>query len=348
MRRLLNVVLVLGLCVALGMAFAVVLQPGDNVLVTCPNSLVSTVQPNSINSFCATNEPTTVPTDTPVVCPSNDFWHFPACGHEHGDAPPAWVMSSAYPASFTWVGNTPNENLLSFKHSAFKGFSGTLNGVDVYLIAHFDVNPGGHASRFHSFQFWMRDPSGGVSYIAGWMDFGTQNTTQTSPNILHFGCGENTNLRPVIEVNVQVCPDGSKPTQGLSFETWYNAPSGHLGQAGWMPDLGLSSSPTYYDGGDPTNPSTWTPTGGLNLTRRLEVAWYAFRDNHRGVFYSTQFGKIVSGPNDPICGTPYTVGTRTYTQVCIQEFIAPTAQTIQYPGNNFQHTFSPIGINLPN
>jgi len=288
------------------------------------------------------------PTATVVTLGCDSPWHLPALGHEHGDAPSAWLAAAGITPCMTWAGNTPNENLISTKHSAFKGFAGTLNGVQLYVLVHFDSNPGGEASCFHSFQTWLKDASGGISSISGWMWFGCAGL-QTGPNIARYGC-DDTALRPVILVNVQSCGTltTATPAPRLSFDTWYPQSAGYLGHAGWYPDMGLSASPTYYAGGVASDPSTWIPTGSLNLTRRIEFSWYANRSTQRGAFTATQFGQIVSGPADPICGTPITIAGRTYTQVCLSEFIAPTLTTIQFPNNNFQETYASLGINLPN
>lgn len=289
---------------------------------------------------------TATPSATPPGCCATVF-HLPGAGHEHGRQPPDWLTQAGYTPSFTWPGNTPNENSISTKHSAFKGFAGTLNGVQIYVLMHLDTNPGGEASCFHSFQSWEKDAQGGVSSISGWLYFGCKGA-QTGPTLARYGC-DDTGVRPVMLVNVQSCGSGSLATPApLAFDTWYGAPAGYLGQAGWYPDLGLSASPTYYAGGVATDPSTWIPTGSLNLTRRLEFSWYANRSTQRGAFFATQFGQIVSGPSDPVCGTPITIAGRTYIQVCLSEFIAPTLTTIQFPNNNFQETYAATGINLPN
>jgi hypothetical protein len=270
----------------------------------------------------------------------NLHWQ-PPSDHEHGDAPPAWVLAAGYSPSFTHAANTPNENHLPYKHTGFKGYSARLNGVDVYVIMHLDTNPSGHTSRFHSYQFWMRDPSGGVSHMHGWLDFGGDDLTQTGPNLRRIRC-DDTGVRPIIAVNDQSC---GGPIQ---FESWYSRAAGHRGQAGWMPDFGFNTSANYYTGGDPTDPATWVGTGGLNLVRRFEVAWYADRSNLRGTFWSDQFGRLMSGPNDSRCGTTYTVGTRSYTVLCLEQFIAPTAVTLSFPGNALQKTYPGPEVRLPN
>jgi hypothetical protein len=104
----------------------------------------------------------------------------------------------------------------------------------------------------------------------------------------------------------------------------------------------------YYAGGDPADPNSWAPTGDLNSTRRIEAAWYADRSARRGTFWATQFGDIVSGPNDPLCGAERSYGERTYTLLCLEQYIAPTMSSVTFPGNAEQFTYADDGVALPN
>lgn len=353
----------------------VTLNPGDSLTVNCSTSLAGSFATNLAALSCATAEatPTAPPTSTATVTPSPTAtntpvaptstptatatphahtglcgesmatWHPPVVNgcqtkHEHGDAPPDWVNSSPWPAMFDHPGNTPNENVL--KHTSFKGFTARFNNVDLYVIQHLDTNPSGHSSRFHSYQMWARDASGALSHWDGWMDFGDDE--MAGPQIQRFHCDDPDGVRPVMAVNSQQCPGP------LRFENWYPRAGGYLGQAGWMPDFGFNTSANYFFGGDPAVPSTWVPTGGMNGTRRIEVAWYANRSSQRGTFYATNFGQLVSGPNDPACGTTKTVGGRTYPVTCIEQRIAPTLNTIQFPNNAVQKTYDMTGVVNPN
>ena len=77
--------------------------------------------------------------------------------HEHGDAPPEWVLAynrtsgigeagTGRPA-YEHVAGTPNENGHDagawWKHTAFKGWAGRFQNVDWYGIFHLDFNPVG-------------------------------------------------------------------------------------------------------------------------------------------------------------------------------------------------------------
>lgn len=275
-------------------------------------------------------------------------WHAPmigtcATGHEHGDAPPAWVVASRWMPMFEHPGNTPGENVL--KHTSFNAFSMTDDGVDLYVIIHLDTNPNGHTSRFHSYQAWARDSTGAVSYWDLWADFGVGNNTEGQVRPGDNCPGGSGGVRPIITVNYQSCP-------GLTFETWYS----RAGATAWGWDFGFSTSPNYYAGptpgtrtsGDLANLANWLATGQPNTTRRIEAAFYADRSDQRGDFYSTQWGEVVGGPGDPRCGQPRTFGARTYTTLCIAQYIAPSLGSFQFPGNAVQKQFPGQGVQNPN
>ena len=125
------------------------------------------------------------------------------------------------------------------------------------------------------------------------------------------------------------------------------------GNGGWAPDFGFNINPNFYAGGDPANPATWAATGGVrNLERRIEFAWYlggdGIRPAPRGEFWATQWGDVVSGPADPLCGTQRTYGERSYTVACLRQYIAPTLQPMTFPGNSEQVRFAGDGVTLPN
>lgn len=265
-----------------------------------------------------------------------------ATGHDHGDAPPAWVNGSRWMPMFQHAGNTPNENVL--KHTSFKGFTLRNGSTDIYIIAHLDSHPQGQQTRFHSYQAWARDGSGAVSHWDLWLDFGQGDNAL--PNIRPVdSCGTTQSIRPIIQVNYPECP--------LVLENWYS----RAGTPLWGWDFGFNLKSQYYNGpkqgqsspADLNRISEWLPTGQINDIRRIEYSWYASRSNQRGTFYSTQWGNIVSGPNDPQCGTTRTVGGKAYTVLCIEEYIAPSFNTdIKFPGNAEQTQYDIPGVILPN
>ena len=278
-------------------------------------------------------------------------WHGPTgpggCfyGHEHGDAPPVWVANFEVPPMFNHGANTPNENVL--KHTAFKGFVLSNDGTTIYALMHLDSHPNGQATRFHSVQVWALDGAGNISYFDHWLDYGQGNNT--GPNTRPAdSCGTQQSIRPIIQVNYPQCP--------IVFENWYSATN-----IAWSWDFGVNLNPQYYNGPsigvssstDLNDYATWLPTGNLNATRRIEAAWYKDRADFSNApydvwFYATQFGELVNGPTDPICGTQRQVGTRSYTVLCARQYIASTLTGMQFPGNAIQKTYPVQGVVLPN
>jgi hypothetical protein len=321
------------------------------------------IAPTSTPEPVATN---TVSPPTPTPTPTQDhsghdealYWHAPAAHmvagimatvHEHGDAPPDWVLGYNRTAgigeagtgrpAYEHVAGTPNENGHDagawWKHTAFKGWAGRFQNVDWYGIFHLDFNPSGHPSRFHSYQMWLRDGTGAVSYMHGWLDFGVGNST--GPQVV-VTCGNDSGIRPIMKVNSNTCPANQ-----ITFENWYDNNGG-----AWGLDFGFNINANYRAGGDPANPASWSAIGLKNLTRRIEFAWYPERSSQRGEFWADQFGRTMSGPNDARCGTQQAVGTRSYTVVCLKQYIAPSLTAIRFPGNAIQRVFDGAGVQLPN
>lgn len=307
--------------------------------------LVPTVTPTPVIP------PTATPAaGTPTAIPDNSsaMWHAPGAhgdiaAHEHGDPSPQWLLDAGYVPSFNHVANTPNENALAHKHTAMKGWANEFGSgaklVQWYAIFHMDFNPGGHVSRFHSYQLWFRDVTGAVSHMHGWVGFGQDNNT--GPNLI-IACVDDDPIRPIMLPRVQNCP--------FHFENWYSL----AGQADWMPDFGFNVNSNFYAGGDPAVPATWSSINGgaaNNLTRRVEIAWYANRSTQRGDFWTTQFGDSIDGPTDPNCDGLHTrkYGTKTYTLLCLKQTIAPSLPTVEFPANSVQRIFDGGSVvKLPN
>ncbi len=356
--------IVVGVAAAQSFTHVLNLSKGQTAYVTCDGAqrlrvdrqgeLIALLSCGRAEQAQPTATPTVPPTEptataTPVQPPppgdmTDMAWHAPAAHgdrpfHEHGDSVPQWVTSAGYAPVFGHLGGTPGENLPFWKHTAFKQWQGRFNGQDWFGVFHLDFNPAGHVSRFHSYQLWVRDSSGAVSSISGWLDFGQGNNT--GPNLLP-SCGNDSGVRPIMNPTRPGCP--------IQFESWY-AQAG--GSGGWAPDFGFNINPNFYAGGDPANPATWTPTGGVrNVERRIEFAWYlggsGIRPSPRGEFYATQWGDIVGGSADPVCGTQRTYGDRSYTVLCLRQYVAPTVQPMTFPGNAVQRTFDSTGVVLPN
>jgi hypothetical protein len=269
-------------------------------------------------------------------------WHPPVVngcetGHEHGDAPPQWIYDAGYDPMFHGHFNTsPAEN--AAKHAAMKGFATTLKGVDVYFRLHAASNVLDRSARFHSYEIWARDPQGGVSHWQGWYNTGDPVTDRIPRRR-----GVEPSQRPIMLVVDQTAWD-----QGIRCEQWY------FFSAGWSWDIGwtiCNSTTLFYPGeNNQQDPSNWrlAPDGGTGTTRRLEAAWYASRPHPTGTFYATQFGEIVSGPNDPRCSATSVQYGVTYQNVCLEQYIAPTMPQVSFPDNAVQKQFDDTGVDVPN
>lgn len=338
---------------ALGQAAAYVCTPsgdGNAFAVACAVAPVATATPIPATPIPPTATPLPPvatatplpPTATPGMDMADMTWHAPGAhgtrpAHEHGDAPPSWVYAAGYNPMFIHDGGTMGENVADWKHTGFKGWAGKFtDGQEWYGIFHLDVNPAGQNTRFHSYQLWIKDLTGAVSYFHGWLDFGVGNSTGPQKVVV---CATDSGTRPIIMVNKAGCAP--------RFENWYaRAGASEYG----APDIGFNVNPNYYDG-DPAQPATWRPINGAanNLNRRIEFAWYSNRSPLRGDIWTDQFGRLMSGPGDARCGTQVAVGDKTYTVACIKQVVQPTLKTIQYPGNSVQRTFPGAGtVVLPN
>jgi hypothetical protein len=321
---------------------------GDQLLLECTTSVgdAATVPGDpamAAHHLAAATASEPLPA-APLPDDADSLWHPPGAhgdrpAHEHGDAPPAWLTDAGFHVGFSHAHGTPNENVPYWKHTGFKGWAGRFGDVEWYGLFHLDVNPGGHGGRFHSYQLWLRDASGAISHFSGWMDFGQD--AQTGANKV-VSCDTESFVRPVILVNA------AGECQAIRFENWYAAAAG---SGPWAPDIGFNIAPSYRDGGDPADPSTWMPIDGHvhHLTRRIEFAWYAHRSPLRGAFWADQWGRPVAGPDDPWCADVRTIGDRTYDVLCAEQYIAPTLPSITFPGNAEQRTFAGDGVvTLPN
>lgn len=270
---------------------------------------------------------------------SNEEWHGPTIdgcfiGHEHGDSPPVWVINSKWKPTFNHPANTPDENV--HKHSSFKAFNffNRHAGQEVYVIAHLDTNPLGHTSRFHSYKVWMKDTVGNISHWQGWMDFGGDDAVDR-PNVRV--CSGADSFVPIMAVNKVGCP--------IRLESWYSRPGG---SGGWSWDFSFDLKANYYTDGNPAEPSTWKPTGDLNDLRHLKLNWYDFRSSYKGVFWTNQWGDLVTGPSDPICGTTKKFGSKEFKILCLEQYIAKTAKSFDFYDNTMEKIYPMEGVGLPN
>jgi hypothetical protein len=100
---------------------------------------------------------------------SHAAWH-PPTDHEHGDAPPQWVLDSS------WQPFTQSRE----SHRGYKGVLGRMaNGVESYLIAHIISTAEARSHGDHDYQVWVKEPDGTVSH------WGRAGATDTS--VLDYG-----------------------------------------------------------------------------------------------------------------------------------------------------------------
>ncbi len=272
-------------------------------------------------------------------------------GHEHGDNPnPAG--SPFAPLVFSGDEATPNEN--HHKHNGYKVFYIHRSNPnsrqptsdpcdDVRVRIHMDVTPFERTGQYHSFEAAVAHCANGqmdVSYIQGWVDFGTVLRVSTRE-------GGDPGIRPM-----KFAPSGSDyASNGLNiWEVWYGR-SGVGLDMGWL----MGEVPTLsHDGADPQNPATWNWTGGTGRVRKIEnFNFYGWRETRRGEFWTDPFGRSVD-PNSAAC--------RDATVQCMRQYISPlfgrgSADQIifnlQYnftndvTGVRFPDTFPAAGAHLP-
>jgi hypothetical protein len=292
-------------------------------------------------------------------------WHPPVdprtgCtyGHEHGDAPPAWVQSAGYSVGFDHAGGFHGNTSVAentTKHSGMKGFLADFTDYNggtqqAYFRVHIASNPLDRSARYHSYEVFMRDAAGGVSHWQGWFNSGDPKTDR----VVYNGAND-PGRRPIVLVQ----DESTFPK--VKNEHWYMRAT-----APWNWDFAWTvDATTFHDGeetGD-TGAASWKPTGRLGTVRRFEPAWYGpdskiapARTNAApkgGIFFATQFGEIVSGPTAPRCSGSTTMYGTTYRNECLPQFIATTARAVEHlvPGGTPRERVFPgigLGVKIPN
>ncbi|NWG18560.1 MAG: carboxypeptidase regulatory-like domain-containing protein [Chloroflexi bacterium] len=271
----------------------------------------------------------------PAVDPVTGCWY----GHEHG-ADPNPPGSPFQPLVFSGDEATPNENF--YKHNGYKVFyihrsnpnspEPTADPCDdIRLRIHMDVTPRERVGQYHSFEAAIAHCANGqldVSYIQGWVDFGTvvsKSTRNGDPGI-----------RPM-----KFAPDAQEFQQyGLNiWEVWYGRTGLGL-DMGWL----MGEVPTlHHDGSVPDNPSSWNWTGGEGRVRKVEnFNFYGWRETRRGEFWTDQFGNGVDS-NSAFCKDP--------NNKCLRQYISPlfgTTRNDQIVFNlAYNNTFDTTGVRFP-
>lgn len=138
-----------------------------------------------------------------VAADVGEGYHAPTT-HEHGDAPPQWVLDSGH-APFTQTRES---------HTGYKGvYDVSPGGAESYLITHILSTAAARSHGDHDYQLWLRSPNTGeILYYEGVLDFGNPPRLRTV----------DTGQRPIIlSVNDGGC------------ETWYSRPGALVMDVGW-------------------------------------------------------------------------------------------------------------------
>lgn len=277
-------------------------------------------------------------------------------GHEHGDNAPTWLVKSEFRLGFDQTGGfmaNTSEYENSVKHVGMKGFAATIKGVEVYARVHLASNVLDRSSRYHSYELFLKDPSGGVSHFQGWLDTGDpirdriayRDTTAEDK-------GKDPGTRPIVwAATKQACLiDQTWCIELWAMRTW-----------GWGPDLiwGINDATTFYQEGEENSEDVrrWNKSGGLGTDRSLTVTIYrepaelekrGVKEIPVGEVWATQFGEIVSGPLDPKCSQKSVKFGQVYPNICLRNYISATLPQITGVGNTAQKQFEAIGVRLPN
>lgn len=231
------------------------LAAGESLHVTCETDMTGSGDAEHFMIECAeaTEEPGTSGYHEPG---SHDGLN----GHEHGDAPPQWVLDS---------GNAPFTQDRE-SHTGYKGvYAVSPTGVESYLITHIVSTQMARNHGDHDYQFWVRDPeTGQVDYIAGVLDFGNPPPLRTS----------DTGERPII-LSVG---DGN-------CETWYTRPGSAVFDLGWT----ICGRYQSFDGTVLGGEGTFRTMDWVIPCSRLP-AGHVLRDNCRSEFGVQRISWIVN------------------------------------------------------
>lgn len=276
-----------------------------------------TLTPARTATVTATATPTATPSGHPNYC------HAPTT-HTHFDCEPQWVTNyiTANPQIFggqTRViyggdeASSPAENTM--KHNCFKGHLLRYiapNGLtgEVYHRNHACSNPMDRASQPHSQETYIRDTSGGVSFLQGHYDTGDPETRRIC---IHLE-PQHPNTRPVIFVTCQADLDA-----GIYDEQWYY-------QIGFGADVSyrIGHATTIYQPGENATAhdmSTWylNPHGTLGLWPT--ISWFIYRIPW-------------AQPDGAFCATPQRVIVPCGTSGSLPQYFAPTLWADINPATN--------------
>lgn len=341
--------------------------------VTPTATATATAQPTPT----VTTAPTSAPTSAPSATPGHidmalgkcgepmDRWHAAVIGtcetgHEHGDAPPDWVLNSGYlPLFMHAMGTGPAEN--SLKHACMKGYSESgPGGTQWYLIHHGCSMPFDRLSRFHSWQLWIREANTNISYLSGWVDYGDPKHIDDGGNRAPSSQFDEFHNNQLLFKGIMRIDTRPQPV----CEQWYSSVGGpNPNTSYWYPDfawLACGSVTAYTDnerryargerpaGYDPYNPSSWVLTGALGFDRQVDISIYADRisDKRGRTFVHDQFGEEMASLSDPRCGQMVTGPDGvSYARQCVENKVSATLGTLK---DIVRRDYFAPGVQAPN
>jgi len=331
-----------------------------------------TLSPTTVPTSTLSPTPTTAHSDGTTTTASMQFWHSPGAHdslnvHEHGDAPPTWAndfsqKNFGHPVILGGDEATPNENTM--KHQAYKGFTMTASGVELYIRHHSQSNPHGRSAPFHSYEVYAKDGSGNVSFWQGHMFYGYPERRDQRMARHNEEGGYDTLNGITWPGRSQFIIAGSDHYDWNDYkrcEQWY----GHGGLWSWDVSITICGASTYYHVdehlGNLMDMSTWDKTGSVGATRRLEVSHYGPQNPNVGgenlPFNQWFCAKKLPNENRATGQTPTwdITGAVSGPNACqsgyLSQYVAntfPKAGVYFQTGNTAEKTFPIQGVTLPN
>ena len=320
-------------------------SPTSTATVESTAAPTNTPDPTATSVATSTAVPTA--TNEPQVCavPAGaGTWHAPT-DHEHGDAPPAWAndwscAEFGWPVIFGGDEQTPNEYLN--KERAFKGWSFSKDGVQIYIRLHFQSNPMGRsACHWHSYEVYAKDAIGAVSFWQGHVDLGC-------PPEDRINGGGTTAANIAANAGKQHFIVGAASLG--EHEIWYVGQKFDAASWSWDFVWEINNPSTLYNVGeeaDPANQATWEATGNYGTSRRLVHALY-YIDGDAESRYPWRNNPGIRGW---FCATPQGVITSQGSKTCnagsIPQYVAVTMPALEGT-TNVSRIYSSTGLTLPN
>lgn len=353
---------------------------GDNYGAT--NAQPATPEPTATASATAvpataTPAPAATATPAPTATPTHSHTALNKCGvpidqwwtatepngcqngSERGDAPPAWVKAYEQSRGRTFSMHGPNLTSASeanMKYHVMKGYSFSVPvvkprsvTVDAYCVIHGGSVPFERATKAHSWRCWFREgDTAAVSAIQGWY----RAPGFAFERIVGFDGTANRNNFPIIFAPSRA----SAAAGGGGCEQWY------VGSPGREPNIefGITfcGAVAFLKPNETVNDfdvSKWDLSGQSGTMRRLEISHYKTTraDNQRtGIYWATQAGVPVSGPNDPVCSGSTVIDNVSYPTLCLEQNVSPTLPEISFSSTNgrnaFERQYPNTGIVAPN